>query len=117
MGTGREAEGGVREISGEECEKDLMTLVTGRMWLMRDGKVRHDELFELGNQGDSSAIHWAVDVGRTGGKVESPVLGVAFGCLRAVLVVGLFAARAWCGLEVECVSVGNRLHVEGYSHK
>ena len=117
MGTGREAEGGVREISGAECEKDLMTLVTGRMWLMREGKVRDDEVFELGNQGDSSAIHWAVDVGRTGGKVESPVLGVAFGCLRAVLVVGLFAARAWCGLEVECVSVGNRLHVEGYSHK
>lgn len=84
---------------------------------MREGKVRHDGGFELGNQGDGSAIHWAVDAGRTGGKAESPVLGIGFECLRAILVVGLSAARAWCGLEVECVSVGNRLHVEGYSHE
>lgn len=31
---------------------------------MREGKVRHGGVFELGNQGDGSAIHWAVEVGR-----------------------------------------------------
>lgn len=59
MGTGREAEGGVREIS------DIP--VAGRAWLMREGKVRHDGVFELGNQGDGSAIHWAVEVDRRAG--------------------------------------------------
>lgn len=59
MGTGREAEGGVREISD--------TPVAGRAWLMREGKVRHDGVFELGNQGDGSAIDWAVEVGRRAG--------------------------------------------------
>lgn len=49
--------------------------------------------------------------------MESLVLGIAFECLRAILVVYLSAARAWCGLEVECVSVGNRLHLEVYSHE
>lgn len=49
--------------------------------------------------------------------MESPVLGIAFECLRAILVAYLSAARTWCGLEVECVRVGNRLHVEGYSHE
>ena len=47
--------------------------------------------------------------------MESPVLGIAFECLRAILVAYLSAARTWRGLKVECVSVGNRLHVEGYS--
>ena len=75
----------------------------------REGRDRHDGVWGLEEPSRRQCHSPGSGNGResrAGGKVQSPVLDIAFECLRAIRVVDLGAAQAWYGLEEEMCKCG-----------